>query len=326
MPLQEIRPLERRRVMDLVAEAGVDVSDWANFKGGAANAATNPRYCFEWAFVEPGVVVVLNIWFAKMQLIDGEICQELNLRRESLEATNPVWRRRAQRFDAAVQKAWRDKLPLRIIVCDGMAREGPDAEEAGRVQHRLLDPEPWSVTAYDWMSGACRISRSTSAAVVEPLEVIEPVEPVEPVEPPAPVVDPSLPFVDQFSAAETDEGVGKRRVESEVYARSAEVRRRVLMRAAGACEYCGVAGFRTATGNIYLETHHVVPLSENGADTVGNVVAICPNHHREAHYGAQRDLVRARLLAVLAEAKSMRKHMSQPETKARGAQASVPGP
>ena len=38
--------------MDLVKLAGVDVSDWANFKG--KHASTNPKYCYEWSFIEPG--------------------------------------------------------------------------------------------------------------------------------------------------------------------------------------------------------------------------------------------------------------------------------
>lgn len=298
MPLEEIRPLEHRRVIDLVAEAGVDVSDWANFRGGAANAAANPRYCYEWAFVEPGIVVVLNIWFERMRVADGVIFQELNLRQDSLETTNPVWRRRAQRFDSAVQNAWRDKLPLRVIVCDGIVREGVGAEaEAARVQNRLLDPESWSVTEYDWMSGACRISRGNTAVVNASADASEPFEPLIGEETRA--KEPPLPFVDQFSAEEA-EGIAKRRVESEVFARSAEVRRLVLERATGSCEYCGVEGFRTAAGSIYLETHHVVPLSENGSDAANNVVAICPNHHRQAHYGEHRDTLRTELLSHLA--------------------------
>jgi hypothetical protein len=37
--------------MDLVAAAGIDVSDWANFEGGQQKAASNPKYCYDWAFV-----------------------------------------------------------------------------------------------------------------------------------------------------------------------------------------------------------------------------------------------------------------------------------
>jgi hypothetical protein len=34
-----------------------------------------------------------------------------------------------------------------------------------------------------------------------------------------------------------------------------------LIRAGGNCEYSGKQGFEMANGNIYLETHHIVPLS-----------------------------------------------------------------
>ena len=53
--------------MDLVAEAGIDTSDWPNFRGGLRKARSNPKYCYEWSFVEPNTVVVLNLWFRDMQ-------------------------------------------------------------------------------------------------------------------------------------------------------------------------------------------------------------------------------------------------------------------
>jgi 5-methylcytosine-specific restriction protein A len=54
-----------------------------------------------------------------------------------------------------------------------------------------------------------------------------------------------------------------------------------------------------ANGKVYLETHHVVPLHENGEDSVNNVVALCPNHHREAHHGERRAEIRRLLLSKL---------------------------
>jgi 5-methylcytosine-specific restriction endonuclease McrA len=57
--------------------------------------------------------------------------------------------------------------------------------------------------------------------------------------------------------------------------------------------------FDIATGSIYLETHHVVPLAENGPDHTSNVVAICPKDHRRAHYAAERDEIAIRLTAIL---------------------------
>ncbi len=56
--LTEIKPTCRLLVMDLVRDAGLDVSDWANFRGGKKGAASNPRYCYEWAFVQADKVVL----------------------------------------------------------------------------------------------------------------------------------------------------------------------------------------------------------------------------------------------------------------------------
>jgi 5-methylcytosine-specific restriction endonuclease McrA len=64
--------------------------------------------------------------------------------------------------------------------------------------------------------------------------------------------------------------------------RRPEVRRIVLVRAAGRCEWCGQSGFSMANGRTYLETHHIIPLSEKGLDTPENLVALCPNHHRRS--------------------------------------------
>lgn len=42
-------PTERHRVYDLVREAGVDVSDWSNYRR-PEHPASNPKYCYNWAF------------------------------------------------------------------------------------------------------------------------------------------------------------------------------------------------------------------------------------------------------------------------------------
>ena len=55
-----------------------------------------------------------------------------------------------------------------------------------------------------------------------------------------------------------------------------------LKLAGGNCERCGQQGFLTATGERYLETHHVVGVAERGPDAIDNIVAICPNRHRQA--------------------------------------------
>jgi hypothetical protein len=59
-----------------------------------------------------------------------------------------------------------------------------------------------------------------------------------------------------------------------IYRRDAKVRDAVLKMAGGHCESCGQQGFLTAAGERYLETHHIVGVSERGPDTVGNSQAV----------------------------------------------------
>ena len=55
-------------------------------------------------------------------------------------------------------------------------------------------------------------------------------------------------------------------------------------RAAGVCQLCGkLAPFERKNGEPYLETHHIVWLSEGGEDSIENTVALCPNCHRKMH-------------------------------------------
>ncbi len=69
------------------------------------------------------------------------------------------------------------------------------------------------------------------------------------------------------------------------YARDKKVRDAVLRRAKGKCELCGQLGFMKRRGGRYLESHHVIFLANEGADRLTNVIALCPNDHREAHFG-----------------------------------------
>src|SRR3990167_5369497 len=98
--LEELKPTKNRRVIDLVRAAGVDVSDWANFKGGRKRAASNPKYCYEWAFVTPGQLVVLNLWYAHLREQNGVVVLEDNLRRRSRKPSRSpqegVWKKRAK--------------------------------------------------------------------------------------------------------------------------------------------------------------------------------------------------------------------------------------
>jgi 5-methylcytosine-specific restriction protein A len=273
--LSEIEPTKNLLLIDLLRTVGVDVSDWANCKRGPSYAASNPKYCYEWSFVEPGRFVVLTIWYVNLRAeVDRTIYTATNMRHVAERPGVPSsFCRRAHRYDEAIQTACRERLPIRAIICDGKMRGvSLPSSEASRTKKRLLDPVEWSVESYDDKTGDCVLRRGIAVQT----------------------------FVDQFSISPAASPDPERRATSGfAFVRSAEVRRRVVFRAGGKCEWCGQPGFTTADGRIYLETHHVIPLAEKGVDTERNVVSLCPNHHREAHFGRLRDEMRRTLLEAV---------------------------
>ncbi len=55
-------------------------------------------------------------------------------------------------------------------------------------------------------------------------------------------------------------------------------------RANGICQLCQErAPFTDKKGRPYLEAHHIIPLADDGPDTLENMVALCPNCHRKMH-------------------------------------------
>jgi 5-methylcytosine-specific restriction protein A len=160
-PLEQLRPAGKPRVMDLVEQAGIDVSPW-RFKANGAPVATpaaNPAYCYEWCF-EDAQRVVFSIWFDHLRLEGGRVLVRANMRdlRRRIEkakhldaGTRTANVRRAQAVDTAVQHAFRRKLPARVIICEGDRRKLDDlaSRDPSRVERRLLDPSPWRVMEYN---------------------------------------------------------------------------------------------------------------------------------------------------------------------------------
>jgi 5-methylcytosine-specific restriction enzyme A len=73
------------------------------------------------------------------------------------------------------------------------------------------------------------------------------------------------------------------------FKRNADVISTVLERANGVCENCNQdAPFIGASKmKPYLEVHHKILLSKDGEDTVENAMALCPNCHKEFHFGVK---------------------------------------
>jgi 5-methylcytosine-specific restriction enzyme A len=65
----------------------------------------------------------------------------------------------------------------------------------------------------------------------------------------------------------------------------------VLTAANGQCAGCKKESFTTPSGKRFLEVHHKKWLSEGGPDHPNNMVALCPNCHRQEHHGVERRFI-----------------------------------
>lgn len=94
----------------------------------------------------------------------------------------------------------------------------------------------------------------------------------------------SLDQVKQKAEENQSTKVGVRSVKVTNYIRDQYVSEYAKRIANGRCQLCGeMAPFLDEHNKPYLETHHIIWLSEGGPDTIGNTVALCPNCHRKMH-------------------------------------------
>ena len=97
------------------------------------------------------------------------------------------------------------------------------------------------------------------------------------------VARPAIDDIDRFTIGNDDPAYQRAMAGS--YERDERVRAAALSRANGICEYCGKPGFEKRDGSRYLEVHHIIALSEQGPDRPHNVIALCADDHRRAHFG-----------------------------------------
>lgn len=264
----DIKPTTKIRIMDLVRAAGVDISDWENSPLGASN----PRYCYEWAFVQPGKVVVLTLWYSSIKEFKGSLSycpSSPNWNTAYVSAgIKAVFERRWRKLVNAVRDAYLQKLPIRAVISDGLQVRPPGTSQ---VQRRSLDSAPWWVAEFNDRTGQYTLLRDSRPRVI-----------------------------DQFAIDKAKE-TERRDIMQRRIIRDPDVRRRVLAVSDGKCEWCGQPGFKMQNDDVYLETHHIVPLSENGEDREENIAVLCPNHHREAHHGKNRTQMRKKLQRLRAK-------------------------
>ncbi len=302
--LEALRPRHSHAVIDLVRRVGVSVDRWFVRADGtpAVSPRSNPAYCYNWSFGGGRETSVACLWYASMRALDGSVQFRSNIRalavkleQIAVDPARPVEHRerarpqaaRARRLDELIRDCASSGHEVRVIVNEGEMRdESSLGEDSSFVNVRLLDPVPWVVASYDTSTGECRLQRRASTVVQAGRTTGAVTEP------------PPPRFADQHDLPGAD---SPQRVAALAYSirRDPAVRLAVLQRADGRCELCDADGFLMDDGRLYVETHHVQPLAEQGADRVSNVVALCPTHHREAHYGSRRAEMKTQLFELL---------------------------
>lgn len=260
----DLRPIAKPRVIDLVAEAGFDVTDWEQGSGGKERASSNPKYCYEWCFQQAGMHI-FNLWLENMDFSDDEVTYTSNFRDKSQGETG-IRRTRTMRFDAAVRNAYVNGSNPRVIILD----RPPGSR--GRATARSLDASPWTVVDYDFDDGGFRMVRG-----------ISPVERVD-----GDVTEGAIEGrIKEYLCAHRSRERKLRTAKLEVH-KSQNAGRLV-------CEVpnCGFDFAQTygPLGADYAQVHHLWPLgkslSEGRRTTLKDLIVICANCHAMVHRGGE---------------------------------------
>ncbi len=257
-----LKPQGKPRIMDLVSEAGMDVSDWFKSAADKSKVSANPKYCYEWCFFKDQLLI-LNIWFENLKVLEKDIFQKLNMRGNE----RGLRKMRARRFDDAVRYAYEIGLNPRVIILDR-------SNKSGSAVRRKLDRMPWTVTNYNYSSGDFSLCRGIKNSNV--------------------ISDADLDLL-YFKEGEARwRFIKHRRRESKLRFLKIEQNRRknsgrILCEVPG----CGFDFFANygPVGEGYCQVHHLVPLSQIDDEGVGNSVddlaVVCANCHVMIHRGGE---------------------------------------
>ena len=274
--LSDLKPTKKLLVMNLLAEAGVDVSQWKHYNG--SNPAANPKYCYNWSFEQSGELVVVCLWHDSLEEIGQDITFRRRYRAYSSARREPgasVRNIRDCAFGDAIETAYRQQLPIRVIVIDGKPHDADDAEaKPSRVTARMLDPVSWAATTIDGSPGDFLLIRGKS--------------------PEAPAIEPSDLELSGFEGKLKQAFIKHRRREAKM--RRAKIdSAKALNGGKLVCEVpkCGfdfVARYGEL-GSDYAQVHHRLPLNKSPAKgrevKLSDLAIVCANCHAMIHRGGQ---------------------------------------
>lgn len=261
--LQDLKPTTKQLVKDITDRLGIAMSSQ-----------------YDWCFGDTGGPYLVNIWHDNMLEDDGEIYfvnRASDWAEENIATAPQVQLNRAAAMSALIQTAYYRKEPVHVAILSGVRRR-VGVRETSEAHQRELDPVLWYPHHKDEDGRIHVIRGKPQPEDFDPSNDDHPRQTKmhKPLPPPPKKVEVSG---------------------TTIFERDSEVVKTVKRRAVnGCCELCGKEGFRTASGGFYLEAHHVIPLNCGGLDDVRNVVAICADDHRRAHFGEDRHAVRDRMI------------------------------
>lgn len=274
MTASDLRPTKKLLVMDLLNEAGFDVTDWSNYKG--RNPAANPKYCYNWSFEQPGEMFAVCLWHSSIAKDGIQISHSFKPSSRSIRNTEPGsanWNKRSSEMQDRVRRAYEQQLPIRVIVVDGKQRNPKDLRPvASQVNARLLDPLPWAVKDYNLGTGEWLLIRGAK--------------------PYAPAVESSDVELAYFEGTSRWRFVLHRKREAEL--RRAKISK-VMSVGRLVCEVpnCGF-DFEKRYGEVgkdYAQVHHKTPLSnappEGRKISINDLAVVCANCHVMIHRWGQ---------------------------------------
>lgn len=168
--LARLKPSTKPNVIDLHRLAGLDVSDWAHFRG--RSEASNPK-SYNWSFEQPGELLAVCIWHPEIEIDNETIKCRLKPRRPTGLAPQSErnWKRRSDNLLEAVRQAYEQELQVRAIIVDGERFDRTINPKASRVKARLLDDVAWAITQYDYATRECVLVRGATPAAASPSSV-----------------------------------------------------------------------------------------------------------------------------------------------------------
>lgn len=175
--LETLKPQTKETIYDLLQQLDISTDQWLTKENGdeVDNVKANPNYCYNWSFGSIQEGFALCIWHGTLELNDGQVVFEENLRELSSrlqtaarQATKETAKRtrsitqatRARAFDDALNVSYERGLPVSVILTEGDRRSREElGSGSSHVLFRSLDPIKWYVHAYDNSTGDARMVR-----------------------------------------------------------------------------------------------------------------------------------------------------------------------